>query len=133
MRIMGLNVVACLIAAIAMYAVGALVYGVLFSDVWMGLSGYTPELLAPYMWKMALSPIMPILGAIGIAVAIRWRKAEGPAAGAATGVLVCLFFAFTARLYMYVYGPEPEGLLALDAAHLFASYAVGGAILGAMK
>lgn len=133
MRIMGLNVVACLVAAVAMYAVGALIYGALFSDLWMRLTGYTPELLAPHMWKMALSPVMPIVGAVGIALAIRWRKAEGPLAGAATGALVFLLFSFTARLYNYVYGPEPAGLLALDAAHLLGSHLVGGAILGAMK
>jgi len=133
MRIMGLNVVACLVAAVAMYAVGALIYGLLFSDLWMSLSGYTPEMLAPHIWKMALSPIMPVLGAVGIAAAIRWRKVEGAAAGAATGALVFLFFSFTARLYVYVYGPEPAGLLALDAAHLFATHLIGGAIIGAMK
>jgi hypothetical protein len=133
MRIMGLNAIACLVAAIAMYAVGALIYGVLFSDLWMTLSGYSPDMLAPHMWRVTLSPVMPILGAIGIALAIQWRKAEGPIAGAATGALVCLFFSLAARLYMFVYGVEPAGLLALDAAHLFATHIVGGAILGAMK
>lgn len=133
MRVKGINLVACGVAAVAMYAVGMVIYGFLFSDLWMGLSGYTEEMLAPFMWKMALSPVMPVLGAIGIAAVMRWRGARGPAAGAATGALVFLFFSFSSRLYGYAYGPEPIGLLALDSAHLLLTHVVGGAIIGAMK
>lgn len=133
MRVKGVNLIACGVAAIAMYVVGMVIYGVLFSAQWMALSGYTEEMLAPFMWKMALSPVMPVLGAIGIAAVIRWRNAQGPAAGAVTGALVFLFFSFSSRLYGYAYGPEPVGLLAIDSAHLLLTHVVGGAIIGAMK
>ncbi|MFZ4604387.1 MAG: DUF1761 domain-containing protein [Caulobacterales bacterium] len=133
MRINGVNVIAVLVAALAMYAVGFVVYGLAFSDLWMGLSGFTDEMLAPHAWKFALSPIMPALGAIGIALAMKWRGATGVAGGLSTGALVWLFLTFSSRLYSYVYGPEPVGLLALDSAHLLATHLVAGAILGAMK
>ena len=133
MRSHGINLVACGLAAVAMYFVGMVIYGFAFSDLWMTLSGYTEAMLAPHMWKMVLSPVMPVLGAIGIAVAMRWRGAQGVAAGAMTGALVFLFFSFPARLYGYAYGPEPAGLLALDGAHLALTHMVGGAIIGGMK
>lgn len=133
MRINGINLVACGVAAIAMYAVGAVIYGVAFSDLWMSLSGYTEQMLAPHMWKMALSPVMPVLGAIGIAVVMRWRGVEGAGAGAVTGAMVFLFFSFASRLYGFTYGPQPLGLLALDSGHLLITHVIGGAIIGAMK
>ena len=133
MRINGINVVAVLVATLAMYAVGFVVYGLAFSDMWMSLSGYTQEMLAPHAWKVALSPIMPALGAIGVALAMKWRGATGVVGGVSTGALVWLFFTFSSRLYSYVYGPEPIGLLALDSAHLLATHLAAGAIIGAMK
>jgi hypothetical protein len=53
-------------AAVAIYAVGFLLYGALFSKLWMSLAGYTPEQLKPHGWKMALGWIMPVLTAIGL-------------------------------------------------------------------
>ncbi len=68
--VVGDNWIAIIVAAIAIYAVGFLIYGALFSKLWMQLSGYTKEQLAPHTWKMAVSPIMPILTAIGDSIGV---------------------------------------------------------------
>ena len=68
----GDNWLAVLAAAGAIYAVGFLIYGLVFSGLWLRLSGYTKEQLQPHMWKMAVSPVMPILTAIGLAF-LAWR------------------------------------------------------------
>jgi hypothetical protein len=57
--IVGDNWLAIIVAAIAFYAIGFLIYGAVFSKLWMQLSGYTQEQLKPHMWKMAVSPLMP--------------------------------------------------------------------------
>jgi hypothetical protein len=65
--IVGDNWLAIIVAAVAIYAIGFIIYGAVFSGLWMKLSGYTKEQLQPHMWKMAISWIMPILTAIGLA------------------------------------------------------------------
>ena len=70
----GDNWLAVLAAAVAIYAIGFLIYGALFSKLWLSLSGYTHEQLKPHRWKMALSPVMPILTAIGLALVLKWAQ-----------------------------------------------------------
>jgi len=132
MRIGRINLIGVFAASVVMYANGALIYGLLFSDLWMSLNGYTHEGLAPYMWKMSLSPIMPILGALGVAGLMAWRG-DISLGGGLTAATFGFIFAFAARLYVFVYGPEETGLIALDAAHLFATYLAAGLVLGIMK
>jgi hypothetical protein len=133
MRINGHNVFAIAAAAVAMYAVGALIYGVLFSAQWMQLTGYSKDSFAGQEWRMALSPIMPALIAVGLSLTIKWRAAAGWLPGALTGFWMGLLFAFAARMYNFTYGTEQPGLLAMDGAHLILAAMVGGAILGAWK
>ncbi|MDX2233442.1 MAG: DUF1761 domain-containing protein [Hyphomonadaceae bacterium] len=130
MRIAGHSVLAILAASAAMYVIGALIYGLLFSEAWMALSGYTKDSFAGQEWRMALSPVMPVLIAVGLSMLLRWRGAGTLGAGLSTGVIAAVFFLVSSRLYMFVYGVEPPGLLALDALHMVLIGAVGGAILG---
>lgn len=133
MRVNGLNVPAIIVAAIAMYAIGFVIYGLLFSELWQQLAEVTQEDFVGEEWRMALSPVMPILMAIGLALAIKWRGAQGWIGGAMTGALVAVFLVFSARLYSFAYSTEQPGLLAIDTAHLVLDCLVGGAILGAWK
>ncbi len=133
MRVNGHNVLAILAAAVAMYAVGFVIYGLLVSDLWMQLSGVTQADFAGQEWRMALSPVMPILMAIGLSLTIKWRAALGWTGGASTGFWMALFFVFASRLYSFAYGTEHPGLLGIDAAHLFIGCVLGGAIIGGWK
>ena len=45
-RILGLNIIAVIVATLAFYMLGALWYGALFSDLWVGLWGFTEAQLA---------------------------------------------------------------------------------------
>lgn len=135
MRIGGQGILAVLAAAVAIYAIGFVIYGLVFSEMWQSLQGYTKESMATDFagkeWRMALSPVMPILIAVGMAIVMGWRGAKGLAAGAKTGFIVGLFFLVAARMYSFVYGTEAEGLLAMDSAHLLLNGVVAGAVLGA--
>jgi hypothetical protein len=133
MRVRGHNILAILVAAVAMYAIGALIYGLFLSAAWQAATGYEPAQYAGLEWRMALSPVMPILIAIGLALIVQWRGVVGPVAGAKTGLIAALFFLFPARLYNFVYSPESPNVLCIDTLHLFLLAAVGGAIIGAWR
>jgi hypothetical protein len=134
MRVMGHNALAILAAAIAMYLLGFLIYGVLFGEAWQAATGYTKEELESGMSKMPIGFIIPILLAIGLSMVVKWRNQPGLMGGATAGLLVGIFFLIAERLYGYVYSPAGgETLLAIDAVHTILIAVVGGAILGAWK
>lgn len=131
--IAGDNWFAVLTAAIAIYAIGFLIYGALFSKVWMGLTGYTQDQLKPHRWKMAVSPVMPILSAIGLALVLKWARVDNLAMGVLIAAQVWFFLILPTRLYSYVYSPEKFGLLVMDALHLLLGFLVAGAIIGGWR
>ncbi len=133
MRFQGHNVLAVIVAAALMYGVGMLIYGVLFSQQWMALSGVTEDSFTGQEWRVALSPVMPLLLAIGLSLVIKWRNAAGWMGGLATGFWMALFFVFAARLYGFVYSAEPTALLGIDTLHIFLINMIGGAVIGAWK
>ncbi len=134
MRFQGHNVLAIVVAAIAIYLIGFLIYGLAFQEAWVAATGWSKAELETGMGKMPVGFIIPFLLAIGLSLAIKWRNASGWLAGARTGFLVALFFLLTQLLYGYTYAPAGgETLLGIDAMHAFLTASVGGAILGAWK
>lgn len=128
--IAGDNWLAIIAAAVAIYAVGFVIYGGL-SKLWMSLTGYTREQLKPHAWKMALSPIMPILTAIGLALILKMAHVTNLATGLMISLEVWFFIVLPARLYNFVYSPEKPGHLAMDAIHLLLGTLVAGGIISA--
>ena len=128
--IVGDNWLAVVVAAIAFYAVGFVIYAGL-SRLWLQVSGYTKEQLQPHMWKMALSPIMPILTAIGLAVLLKLARVDDLATGLVVSAQLWLFFMLPARMYNFVYSPEKPGLLIMDAVHLLLGTLAAGAVISA--
>jgi Protein of unknown function (DUF1761) len=133
MRIFGLKPVPILLSAIAIYMVGAMIYGVLFSQQWMALAGYTEDSFKGQEWRMALGPIMPVMITIGMGLLIKDRGISTAISGLKLGALIGLFFLVSGRLYTLAYGTEPVALFALDGAHLMLNAILAGTILGAMK
>lgn len=131
--IAGDNWLAVLAAAAAVYAVGFLIYGLVFSGLWLRLSGYTKEQLQPHTWKMAVSPVMPILTAIGLAILFKLARVDNLAMGVLLAVQVWFFIVLSTRLYSFVYSPEKAGLFLMDAVHLLLGYIAAGAIIGGWR
>ena len=129
----GDNWYAVLAAAAAIYAVGFLIYGLFLSSLWLKLTGYDKEQLRPHAWKMAISPIMPILTAIGLAILFKLARVDNLAIGVVLSFQIWFFIALPVRLYSFVYSPEKIGLLVLDAVHLLLGFLVAGAILGGWR
>jgi hypothetical protein len=133
MRFFGLKPVPVAVSAVAIYAVGFLIYGVVFANQWMALAGYTEASFAGQEWRIALSPIMPILITLGVGFLVKDRGICTAMAGIKLGAMVGLFFLVATRLYTLAYGTEPVALFALDSAHLMLNAVLAGGILGAMK
>ncbi len=129
--IVGDNWLAIGVAAIAFYAVGFIIYGAVFSKLWMQLSGFSKEQLQPHMWKMAISPIMPILAAIGLAIILKLARVDNLTSGLVITVQIWFFIVLSTRLYSYVYSPERPGLLVMDAIHLLLGFMAAGAVISA--
>ncbi|MFT3723732.1 MAG: DUF1761 domain-containing protein [Hyphomonadaceae bacterium] len=128
--IVGGNWLAIGAAAVAIYIVGFVIYGGL-SKLWMQQSGYTKEQLQPHMWKMALSPIMPILTAVGLAIILNLARVDNLATGLIISAELWLFIVLPARLYNFVYSPEKPGHLVMDAIHLLLGTLAAGGIISA--
>lgn len=131
--IAGDNWLAVLAAAAAIYAVGFLIYGLVFSGLWLKLTGYTKAQLQPHSWKMALSPVMPILTAIGLAILFKLARVDNIATGLVIAVQIWFFIVLPARMYNFVYSPEKIGHLVLDGLHLLLGMLVAGAIIAGWR
>jgi hypothetical protein len=134
MRVMGHNLLAIFVAALAIYLLEYVIFAVLISpEQYMAFTGVTPEQVEGGMARMPLGVIPPILAAIGLSLAIKWRGRPGWMSGAATGLLLAILFAFGTSLYGYVYGPHTTPYLAVNLGHFLVCWGLAGAILGAWK
>ena len=132
MRYMGHNVLAIAAAAIVIYAIEFVIFGVLISpEQYEAMVGLTSQQMHP--GRMPIGLIMPILIAVGLALVIKWRNAAGWMGGLMTGLILAVLFAFPVALYSYVYGSHADAFLAVDLAHYLVCWGAGGAIIGAWK
>lgn len=133
MRIMGVKVLPIAVAALAVYMIGFVIYGLLFGEQYQTWSGIDTKEAEAHMWKMGLGWIMPVALSIGIANLIRTRNIKEISTGAVIGAKVGLFLILACQLYNFVYSTEPWMLLALDSFHIILISITAGAILSAMK
>ena len=133
MRVMGHNVLAIAVAAIVIYAIEFLIFAMLIpAQQYADMTGISLE-QGGDMSKMPYGAIMPILQAIGLSCAVKWRAAVGPVAGAMTGVILAVFIATAVSMYAYVYGAAQPIWIAVSLGHFVVCYAAAAAILGAWK
>jgi hypothetical protein len=128
---MGHNGLAILVAAIAIWGVGFLLYVVLFQAQWMEWMGVSDA--EQDNGRMPFMVVMPVLQAIGLSLAVKWRDRPGWFEGVKVGLLLAVFLTVAGRMYGWVYSFEPTQLFGLDALHFLLTHAVAGAILGAWK
>ncbi len=133
MRVMGHNVLAIVAAAVAIWAIGFLLYVVLFQEQWMTWMGVSMDDADKGNDRMAFMVVMPLLTAIGLSLAIKWRDRPGWFDGLKVGLLLAIFLTVAGRMYGWVYSWEPTELFGLDALHFLLTHMVAGAILGAWR
>jgi len=134
MRFNGHNVLAIIVAAIAIYAIEFIIFAVLISpEQYLAFTGINAAQSEAGMGRMPFGAVPPLLAAIGLSLAIKWRSATGWMGGGATAIIMAVVFAFGVSLYSYVYGTHTEAFLAVDLAHFVVCWGVAGAVLGAWK
>ncbi|MBU6319527.1 MAG: DUF1761 family protein [Alphaproteobacteria bacterium] len=141
-----------LVAALAMFLVGFLTYGVAFRDLWsqqtlidrglvspaeaVGLTGgaLTAELARipsqlPQMQSIALGFIVYFLTAAGLSVMLRLARPASLAGAVRLSFVIWAAFAATTLAYNVVYSSESRILFMLDLGHLLVGYLLAGVIL----
>lgn len=136
-RIFGLNIIAAVVATIALYLVGFVFYGVLFAEQWMALWDFSEAHIA-----YAESVAGPAMGigflvslATGVFIGLAVERFAGPGIGGAVRLAVFLWagFALTSLAYDHVYALQPVMLLVIDATHLLVGYIVAAVVYSLMR
>ena len=135
MRSGGINWLAVIVAAVAIYAVGFVIFGLLVPpDTWMAWEGDTAEEIAKVGdSRMPFGVVMPLLTATFMAVIFKWAQIAGASKGAKWGAVIALASAVPAEMYAWVYGTGLLEITLVDSAHLLLGHVVAGAILGGWK
>ena len=134
MRSGGINWLAVIVAAIAIYAIGFVMYGVMIpADAYTAMTGMTEGEKATAMSRMMYSPLMPILTAVFMAVLFKWGQVASAMKGAQWAMVVALASAIPTCLYGWVYGGASTDMTVVDSAHLLLGHIAAGAILGGWK
>jgi hypothetical protein len=135
MRSGGINWLAVVAAAVAIYALGFVIYGLLIpAETWMAWSGVSAEdIEAVGSSRMPFSVVMPLMTAIFMAVIFKWAQVAGASDGAKWGAVVALASAVPALMYGWVYGIGPAEMTMVDSGHLLLGHVAAGAILGGWK
>ena len=135
MRVAGINWVAALVAAVAIYFIGFLIYGVIVDpETWMAGQRITQaDIDRIGLARIPYSFLMPLATAFGMALLFKWANVEGLSSGIKWGVLIAFLSAIPALWYGWVYGIGPASATLLDSVHLLLGHTVAGAILASWK
>jgi hypothetical protein len=132
MRFQGYNVLAIVAAAIVIYAIEFVIFGLLIpAEQYQAYVGLNADQMHPD--RMPFGAIMPILTAIGLAMVIKWRNAAGWMGGAVTALWMAVLFGFGGSLYGWVYGSHDASYLPVNLGHFLVCWGAAGAVLGAWK
>jgi len=134
MRSAGINWLAVIIAAIAIYAIGFVIFAMMMPmDSWTAMTGMTEGEKSVAMTRMPFSVVMPILTALFMALLFKWGQVAGAMTGAKWAVVIALASAIPTILYGWVYGGHNSGMTTIDVSHLLLGHIAAGAILGGWK
>lgn len=134
MRSAGINWMAVVAAAVVIYAIGFVIYGLLIpEESWMAMSGITEAEKSIGMSRMMYSPLMPILTAVFMAVIFKWGAVDDLVSGVKWGAVIALASAIPTLLYGWVYGGGDTNMVMIDVAHLWLGHVAAGAIIGGWR
>ena len=135
MRSGGINWLAVIVAAVAIYAIGFVIYGLLIpADTWMAWEGVTAEDMESVgSSRMPFSVVMPVLTAVFMAILFKLGSVGDAMTGVKWALVVAFASAIPTILYAWVYGGNNTNMAAIDGAHLLLGHMAAGAILGRWK
>ena len=127
------NYLAIVVSAVAYWMLGAVWYGVLFSQRWMALEGITMEQaksvnpVLPYVITLVLNLLISFV----LAQLCLWRNANTAARGMAVGVLLWIGIVGPIVFTTYMYEMRSRELFAINEFYPLLGLCLMGGILGA--
>jgi uncharacterized protein DUF1761 len=127
------NYGAIVVSAVAYWVLGALWYGVLFSQRWMALEGITMEQaksmnpVLPYVITFVLNLVIAFV----LAQVCLWRNANTAGRGAAVGVLLWIGIVGPIVYTTYMFEMRSKELFAINGFYPLVGLCLMGVILGA--
>ena len=132
-RIFGHDLIAFILAGLAFYLVGTLIYVVLFGVYWREIADIPMEFM-PAAWKMVLGFILPFISTAGLAFIYDKAGTRGLHAHIQIALMAAFAFAIMAMTYGYAYGPSYNlRMLTMDGLHMLLGFAAAGAVLSWRK
>ena len=132
-RIFGLNMIATLVAGLAFWMVGALFYGALFADLWMGLWGFGPadeaRMEASMGMTMGIGFLLSLVFAGVLGFALKALKADDMMSAIKWAIFLWAGFVVTTMSYDMIYALQPVLLLVLDGVHTLTGFIIMAALL----
>ena len=131
LKLMQVNLLGVLLSAIAMFLIGFVFYGLLFSDVWMTSRGYTADMLeAGNPTWMGAGFVISLVLSFGIGFGMKKRGITGLGAAVKFAVLLAILIGFPLLAYDFVYGVyhSVPGLL-VDWGHTLVGFVAAAAVL----
>lgn len=130
-RLAGVNLVGVLLAAVAMFFVGFIWYGMLFSEIWMAGRGFVEadfESANP-AW-MAGGFLIELVMAFGIGWLMRRQNISVFSTAISFALPLGILIAVPLASYEFVYGVQHSiGAWLVDASHRVVTVLVGAAVL----
>lgn len=131
MRAGGMNWAAVLAAAVAFYALGFVIYGMIVpEETMLAWSRLTQEEMASGMARMPFGALLPLATASFMAVLFKWGGVDSAAKGVRWGTVIALASTIPTIWGGWVYELRPFGAGLLDSAFQLIGHAVVGGILG---
>lgn len=130
-RLMGVNLLGVLLAAIVMFFLGFVFYGLLFTDYWMTARGYTADMFEGQsgIW-MGIGFVIELVLALGIGWVMKAKGASSLGAAIGVGIALAILFGFPMLAYEFAYGAyhSVPGLM-VDWGHTLVAFIGGAAVL----
>lgn len=130
-KISGVNVLGWLLSAVAMFMIGFVWYGMLFSQAWMAGNGYTEAMFegnSP-LWIPA-GFLIPLILAFGLGWHMKQKNISTLRTSVLFGLWLSLLIGVPLMMYGYVYSPQHSWeVLLIDGGHTVVTFVVGCAVL----
>ena len=130
-RLSGVNLVGVLLAAIAMWIVGAVWYGLVFSEAWLAASGWTEAMFEDQspIWMVA-GFVLSLVLAFGLGWHMKQKSITKLNTAALFGLWLALLVGVPLMAYGYVYSPGHSlELFMINASHTVVTFVAACAVL----
>ena len=130
-RISGVNLLGIVLSALAMFIVGFVWYGLLFSQPWMAGNGFNEAMFEGQsgLW-MPAGFVIPLILAFGLGWHMKQKNISTLRTAVLFGLWLSLLIGVPLMMYDYVYSPiHSWQLLLIDGSHTIVTFVLGCAVL----